>query len=70
MKKYYGGINFEKFLDRVMTAHSSEVAGIKKEFEDLLARQKATQLDDTPSFKIKNEKKVHPSVVITSDYKG
>ena len=67
---YHGGINFEKWFNRVMTAPASEVSQIRKEFEDILKRQAETERQETEkvSRRIKNEKSIHPQVVIQNDY--
>lgn len=71
---YHGGINFQKFYDRVMTCKADEVAGIRKEFEDLIQRQKETEQQEKKrkaeqaGRRIRNELKVHPQVVIQGDY--
>jgi len=72
---YYGGINFEKWFDKVMTADSKDLPAIRKEFESIIKRQQETeeQLKEygevqSPIRRIDNEKKVHPQVIIQGDY--
>ncbi len=72
---YYGGINFDKWIDKVMTARSEELPAIRAEIENLIRRQEETeqalkkekQLEQAAK-RIINEKKVHPRVVIQGDY--
>ena len=72
---YYGGINFDYWIGRVMTAPGAELPTIRAEFEDLLRRQAETEAElkrqkemDKPTKQIRNELKVHPYVVIQGNY--
>lgn len=72
MKKYYGGVNINNWIDRVMTAKSDELQSIKKQFKELVERQEYTEKleADKSSRKIRGEKQVHPQVVVARDWDG
>lgn len=70
---YYGGFNFDYWMDRVMTAPSSELPDIKAAIENRLERiAKTERLDSDVSAPVKiiNEKRTAPINVIQKDWEG
>ena len=72
-KPYYGGINFNFWMDRLMTAPSRDLKGIREKVEDILERIEKTEsmeTDTAPPVKIINEKRTAPVNIIKKDWEG
>lgn len=72
-RPYYGGFNFDYWMDRLMTAPSRDLKGIKESVEDILDRIEKTEAmdsDTAPPVKIINEKRTAPINVIQKDWEG
>ena len=70
MNPYYGGINFEQWIDRVMTAKSHELESIRAQFQSLIDRKKLTEADTSTTRRIKKEKQTSPIATIERDWNG
>lgn len=73
MKPYHGGINFDKWFDRVMRAKPEELSGIKAQFTELVERIEHTENTDSDlqaPTRIINERKTEPRNIIDKDWEG
>lgn len=70
MNPYYGGINFEQWIDRVMTAKSHELESISAQFQSLIDRKNLAEEDSNTTRKIRKEKQTSPIKTIERDWNG